>query len=208
MLLERELKENMVKTCEAEQRSKMLSTLLRLGLVTREVGSFMKKQLKQQRRRRGPGGGTKVFKSGKQRMSDKLSDCRADEDKLRRERDSLRSELEEKLGNKNVYNRIMKKLKTKVNRIRLDIKNKHRNKIAQYVKEKEDEDMTELASLREELGEFGNLKIFQGITIQPEERKPPVTSGEAILSNDELEILSKNPKFAIRSVMSKERFMV
>ena len=48
----------------------------------------------------------------------------------------------------------------------------------------------------------------RGITIQPEERKPPVTSEEVSLSKDGLEILSENPKYAVRAMMSKERFMV
>ena len=71
----------------------------------------------------------------------------------------------------------------------------------------DEEDITELSSLQEEMGEFGKLRIFQGITIQPEESKPPVTSEEVVLSKDELEVLSKNPKFAVRSMMSKGKFM-
>ena len=205
--LERELKENMVRTCEAEQRSKLLMTLLRLGLLTKEVKNFMMKQLKQRRGQKSRGGG-KVIKYGNQRMAEKLADSRADEDKLRKERDTLRVRLEDELENKNVYNRIMKSLKAKVVRIRLDIKVKNKNKITKYMEEKEDEDLAELSSLREELGEFGNLKIFNGITIQPEERKPPVSSKEVVMSKDELEILSKNPKFAVRALMNKERFMV
>ena len=68
--------------------------------------------------------------------------------------------------------------------------------------------MDELSSLQEEMGEFGQLKVFKGISIQPEERKPPVSSKEDTLSKCELEILSKNPKYAVRAMMSKERFMV
>jgi hypothetical protein len=72
---------------------------------------------------------------------------------------------------------------------------------------KEDEELDELANLREELGEFGDLKVLRGINIQPEKRKPPVKSKEVTLSKFEEEVLSKNPKFAVRSMMSKERFM-
>ena len=205
VLLERNLKENMVKTCEAEQRSKMLMTLLRLGLVTREVKYFVLKQLKQQRKPR-PGKGDKQSKTGKQRMMEKLTDSRGDEDRLRRERNNIREELEESVT-KNVYNRIMRKLKAKVQRIRLDIKAKNSEKIAKYKKEKDEDDFSELSSLREEMGEFGKLRIFQGITIQPDKRKPPVRGRKVDLSTDELEVLSKNPKFAVRSMMSKERFM-
>ena len=60
-------------------------------------------------------------------MSEKLSDSRRDETKLRKERDSLRIELEE-IVPKNVYVRLMKKLKVKVQRIRVEIKAKNKNK--------------------------------------------------------------------------------
>ena len=43
-MLERELAEIMVKTCEAEQRSKLFVTLVRKGLMTREVESALGKE--------------------------------------------------------------------------------------------------------------------------------------------------------------------
>ena len=110
--------------------------------------------------------------------------------------------------NSDLTERLMKKLKAKVQRIRVDIKAKNKNKISGYKDEKDEEDMEELSSLKEDMGEFGQLKIFGGISIQPEERKPPVTSNEVTLSKDELEILSKNPGYAVRAMMNKEKFMV
>ena len=47
--LDRDMKEAMVKVCEAEQRTKLLTTLLRMGLLSREVKHFVGKQLDQQR---------------------------------------------------------------------------------------------------------------------------------------------------------------
>ena len=84
---------------------------------------------------------------------------------------------------------------------------KNRNKVTEYKKEKDKNDISELTILQEEMGEFGKLRIFKGITIQPEARKPPVTSKKVTLSEDELTVLSKNPKFAVRAMMSKERYM-
>ena len=114
ILLERELKEAMVNVCEAEQRSKLIGTLLRLGLVTREVGSFLGKQKENQRSSKQKN----QMKSGVQRMREKLSDSRGEEDLLRRVRDKLRVSLEEVLNIKNQYGRIIKKLKAKVQRIK------------------------------------------------------------------------------------------
>ena len=51
-------------------------------------------------------------------MVEKIADNRRDEAKLRKERDTLRKEFEEMVP-KYVYNRVMKKLKMKVQRIRL-----------------------------------------------------------------------------------------
>ena len=102
-------------------------------------------------------------------MLEKLSDCRRDEEKLRKERNSLRKELE----TKNVYGSIMKKLTSKVQRIRNDIKARNKNKISRNREEKDCEDLAVLSSLQEQMGEFGELKIFKGISSQPEDRKPP-----------------------------------
>ena len=101
----------------------------------------------------------------------------------------------------------MKELKSDVELVRSGIKVENKKKIAGYKEERDLEDLAELSSLQEEMGEFGQLKIFRGISIQPEERKPPVLSKEVSLSKDELEILSKNPGYAVRSMMSREKFM-
>ena len=85
---------------------------------------------------------------------------------------------------------------------------KYENKIKGYLEEKEKEELEELSILREEMGEFGGLKIFNGKTIHQEERKPPVVVNGVTLSGCQQEVLSKNPSFAVRAMMSKERFMV
>ena len=86
----------MTKTCMAEQRTKLLGTLLRMNLLPRDVRSFMRKQLKQQRGRK-PGKGGKhdrnKYKSGKQRLSENFTDSRLEEIKFRKEMDSLRKKL-------------------------------------------------------------------------------------------------------------------
>ena len=187
-------------------RSKLLMTLLRMGLLVRDVKNHVLKQLKQQRNK-GRRDGDHLFKTGKQRMQSKLSDSRRDEEHLRKERNSLRSKFESMVP-KNVYASVMKRLKSKVQRIKLSVKKKNMDKISRYKMEKDAETLDELSSLKEEMGEFGDLRIFRGITIQPEGRKPTVTSKEVILSKDEEEVVSRNPKFAVRSMMSKERFMV
>ena len=166
----------------------------------------MKKQLRQQRNQEPSGWVDRVFKAGKDRLLKKLADSKLDERKLRRVRDLERYKLEE-IASKNVYMRIMRKLKSKVDKLRILIKRRHANKIKEYLLERDQEEFEELSILQEEMGEFGKLRIFSGKTITQEKRKPPVTSKKVNLSKYELEALSKNPKFAVRAMMSKEKFL-
>ena len=206
-LLKSSLSETLVKVCEAEERSKLLVKLLSLRLLPRDVRKFTMKQLKQQRNLGSRGMGEKGFKAGKQRTLSKLADSKTDERKFRKERDKLRKKLEEATS-KNVYTRIMMKLKMKTNRVRRMIGVKYENKIKGYLDEKKQEELDELSTLREEMGEFGKLRIFNGKTIHQEERKPPVICNEVKLSKDELEVLSMNPGFAVRAMMSKGRYLM
>ena len=125
------MKDILVKICETEQRSKLLSTLLRLELLTKDVKNFTRKQLLQRRSLGSRGLGKQVFKTGKKKMLDKLLDNRKTESKLRQERNKLRSKLELKVS-KNVFMRIWKKLKAKIQRIREQIKNENNKKIKGY----------------------------------------------------------------------------
>ena len=106
------------------------------------------------------------------------------------------------------YMKVWKRLRAKIQRIRVDIKKKNSDKIKGYIDEKNQEDLEELSILQEEMGEFAALRIFSGESIQPEERKPPVTSKEVTLSKYEQEVLAKHPKYAVRAMMSKERWMI
>ena len=83
----------------------------------------------------------------------------------------------------------MIRLKKKINRVRNMIKVKYDKKIKGYLEEKEQEEIDELSILREEMGEFGKLRIFNGKPIRQEERKPPVILG-VTLSKWETEVLS------------------
>ena len=154
--LESCLKENLVNICETEQRSKLLSTLLKLQLLTRDVKNFSRKQLLQQRGLGPRGLGKWLFKTEKQRMLSKLMDNRKIETKLRKERDKLKSELEEMVP-KGEFMRIWKRLRAKIQRIRNEIKKKNKDKIKGYLEERNQEDLEELSILQEEMGEFAQL---------------------------------------------------
>ena len=154
---------------EAEQRSKLLQTLWRKGLTTREVGGFMVGQGKT-RRMTGTKGGRKL---GETFMKEKVKDSRKEEGKLRKERTILRESLEEVLDNQNRYRNVMTKLRKKVERIKKKIQIKNKKKIKKYQKERDKEELDEMASMKEELEEFAKLRVFNNIQITPEKPKTP-----------------------------------
>ena len=124
-----------------------IAGLILMQLLTREVKSFSRKQLLQMRGLGSRGLGSKIFKTGKQRMLSKLFDTRRIETKLRKERDKLRSELES-MVTKSEYMRNWKKLRAKIQGVRTDIKKKNSDKIEGYLAEKNQEDLEELYILR------------------------------------------------------------
>ena len=77
LLVESELKENLVKTMEAEQRTKLLLKLWRSGLVTKDVKKTLKKQLNSRRRCR-----MKNLKLQEVLMKGCIKDSRKDDTKL------------------------------------------------------------------------------------------------------------------------------
>jgi hypothetical protein len=203
ILVERELKQKMVMTCESEQRTKLLQTLLRMGLMTKEMESSNRKQMKSKMR----SGEGNMFKSSVANMKGRISYSRKEGDKFRKERNELREQLEEGLD-KEYYKKVMKKLKAKVLRIKTLIQKKNKEKISRYKEDRDEKQLDELSSLREEMGEFGSLRVFNNIPIQPEGRKPPVVGSDEIsLSEDEISLLSRGPKFTLRNVINKEIYM-
>ena len=205
--LRRGLKDTMVDVCKAEQRSRWLNSLVRQRLLPKDVRNFVMKQIKQQRAGKSRGLVEEIFKSGKTRLFKKLRDNKLVEMRLRKRRDQERNKLESMMS-KSVYVRMMSSLKSHVEVVRTQWKKKYLNKTKEYLVQRELDEAKELSILQEELGEFGKLRIFSGVPIPLEDRKTPVTTKEVSLSKYEIEVLSKNPKFAVRAMMSKEKFVV
>ena len=110
--------------------------MVTVGLMARDVRSIIMKQKKSMK----SGKGGKYRKTLDHLMGNKLRDRRRDGDQLRKERRALRTELGTLLtGNTDNYKRIMKKLKTKVERIKVQLKKKNKDKV-----EKGKEDIAKL----------------------------------------------------------------
>ena len=169
--LRRGLNDTMVDVCKAEQRSRWLNSLVRQRLLPKVVRNFVMKQIKQQRAGKSRGLVEEIFKSGKTRLFKKLRDNKLVEMRLRKKRDQYRNKLESMMS-KSVYVRMMSRLKSHVEVVRTQWKKKYLNKTKEYLVQRELDEAKELSILQEELGEFGKLRIFSGVPIPPEDRKP------------------------------------
>ena len=112
--------------CKAEQRSRWLNSLVRRRLLPKDVRNFVVKQIKQQRANKSRGLVDEIFKSGKVRLFKKLRDNKLVEMRLRKKRDQERNKLES-MSSKSVYVRVMRKMRSHVEVVRTQWKNKYLN---------------------------------------------------------------------------------
>ena len=202
--MERELKKVMIETMEAEERSNLFEQMSRKGLVT---GAVVKAARKQQMSRKS----AKSDNTEELLMGNILRDSRREEKLHRKEKKKKRKELEDELGkDSNKYRKILKKLKEKVSRIRKQRKEKNKSKIETGMKKlNKKRALEKVSSLPEECSKYSELRAFRGEEIIPEPPKPPVvTSPEIILTQSEINILSKSPKFTLRNVLDKTQYMI
>ena len=118
--------------CKAEQRSRWLDSLVRKRLLPKDVRNFVLKQIKQQRARKSRGLVEEVFKSGKVRLLKKLRDNKLVEMKLRKRRDQERYKLECVIS-KSGFVRVMRNMRSHVEVMRTQWKNKYLKKTKEYL---------------------------------------------------------------------------
>ena len=92
---------------------------------------------------------------------------------------------------------------------RKEVKSKNKEKINRYKdREKAEDIQKERASIPEACKQFEKFRVFNGKTITSEPSKEPfISTPEIKLSEAELKVLTKNPKFSLRNVLDKESFM-
>jgi DNA-binding Lrp family transcriptional regulator len=203
---ENELKKIMVKVMEAELRTKLLETLTKEGLATKEVAKFVKNQVKT-RKVRKEGDYTDMLKS---RMIEKIEDSKTDANKLRKDRKEKRRELGKVVNPESSKCRnIMKKLDEKKNKIRETVKIKNREKLKETREYLKDHLLENKFSTPQEYPEkYAELRIFKGEDIPPEPPKPPVIASKNMTLYEEEElILSKGPKFTLRNILDKASYL-
>ena len=151
--MENELKQMMIKTLEAEQRTNLFKSMIRLGLLTCEV----KAVLRNQRGLRKKGGLRSISKIGLIMMKEKLTDSMKQTDKLRKGRLSLKVKLREMLNDMKKYGKITYKLKKKMEWLKASIQKKNKENLNVYKGRKDTDDLEIIANLRVDMKEFGNL---------------------------------------------------
>ena len=122
----------------------------------------------------------------------------------------IRKELETLLGReRNRYKRIISRIRELISKIKGKIKEKNRVKIGRCLARKVEERKKALiSSLPEECAEYSDLRVLKGVEIAPEQPKPPVIMcPELSFSKEEIKVLAKSPKYAVRELVTKEEFM-
>jgi hypothetical protein len=204
--MENELKDLMVKVMEAELRSKLLKTLAKEGLATNEVAKFVFNQVKSRKVRKENDYSDMI----KSRMNEKIEDSKTDANILRKERKEKRKELGKLVNPESTkYKNIMKKLESKKNRIKEQVKTKNSEKIKTYRKEQKDHHLRNKVSSHQEYpDQYAELRIFKNENIPPEPLKPPVIASKDItLTEEEIMVLSKGPKFTLRNIMDRATYL-
>ena len=145
----------------------------------------------------------------KMHMVDKLEDSLQDETLRRKRLGRKRSKLEKMLGKKgkNTYKRTVNKIKELVDRERRQIKLDNKNKVREIRIERKKESRYKVPEL---LKRYEHAKVFsEEQPFRPGEVRGPVIVGENInlLSRDEVAILTRGPKFTVRRILDKERFL-
>ena len=194
----------------AEERTNMLRSLILEGVGTDDVENFIGNQANIRHRGYQGVGVERDRVNVKGNMQSKLDDSILDADIRRQARARLRSRLEEILGKKSGYKRFINKVRDKAGGLRQALKKHHLQRIRDIRIKRKEEKRFELP---QELRRYKSAKIFldehEG-EFKPGDMLGPVIVGgnNYLLNKDEVAVLSRGPKFTIRRILSKERFLI
>ena len=195
----------------AEERTCFLRGLVVAGVGTNDVENFIAKQESIRFRRDNVRGKGNDRDNVVGLMQCKLDDSIWDADRRRDMRNKLRARLERLLQNKkSMYKRFIHKMRDKVVNERDMLKKTHSRKFREIrLKRSEQKQFT----LPDGLERYKNAKIFSdehaGEFVTGEVLGPVIVGGNTtLLSGDEVAALSRGPKFTIRRILSRERFLV
>ena len=209
----RKLKTTWMQATEAEEATKLLRTLKRIKVGTREMEATVTKQLKAKKV------GDKVYKRRGEFLeilfAEKLEDSYRWEVKRRTRRAVDRDKLEKLLGGPKTRRcrNTIKEVKRESDKYRQECKEKNKEKV-EHLKETYSERIVQEAKIElpDYLRRYSSVKVFQeGCELVCEELQGPVVverEGHPILlSKGEKAILTLGPKFCVYEDCSEERFV-
>ena len=195
----------------AEERSHLLRGLVRDGLGTKDVENFIHKQRLQKAKEDKARGFGKDRELVGKLMQSKLDDSEADEKSRRKNRIAARNRLEHLLRKKrSVWKRFINMVRQKATRLRKKLKKDNQRKIRLIRMSWKEVKRFELPEI---LARYKDAKLFNEVEAEefrPGQVKGPVIVGEdtSLLKADEVAVLTRGPKFTVRRVLDKERFML
>ena len=196
------------KCTKAEETTKVLGRLHSDGVGTNDLEAFEKRQA---RRRLGKGKGDRVEGIINLQMKTKLQNSVEWEVKVRKERDRIRLQFEKMTGRRSTRCKTtINKIKDNMCKLRRTLQRENEDKVKHIrgkVKKKEE------YQLPEELSRYSDAKIYKSDEeMEPETLRGPVTivggKQKVSLNEDEITILTRGPKYAIRRILNKERFLI
>ena len=193
----------------AEERSNLLRELVWEGLGTDDVENFMDGQ--RYLRSESSNGEGRDRDNIKNCMINKVEDSVRDEEKRRHKKNRSRAKLERLLiKSKSEYKRYINMVREKIAKLRRELRIENKNKVREIRIERKKEKKYKLPDILER---YENAKIFSdelAKEFKPGDKLGPVIVGgnTKLLSQDEIEVLCRGPKFTIRRILSKERFLI
>ena len=196
------------KLVHTESNMFLFNELLKRNISTRDVFFFALKQAKIR----------KIYKKldpplSKVAMKSKLNDACAMAHRLRQELNRVRQNLLMATGNRKFkQKKLIKQTRLKIESLRTFLKAKNIDKISRYESlQIKMVDAQEASSFKipESLEKFSNLKIFSSENLLKDgaEIDPPLICDDKItLSQDEINLLSKGPKFSVRRDLVENDF--
>ena len=187
------------KQVESEERLKFLKRMVGVNIGVREtehIGENIVEKFRSEKMKRGESEQEIV----KLIMNMKLKDEKCHQRELKREKQSIRSELEGEFEGKNSFRRIISDLNYEAKRWRKMERNRFQKKEKHLKGVREKIELEEMEKCPEEIETYKELSIFSKKKMENLEKDEVEITviGEVALDEDEKSILKLPPKFAVR----------
>ena len=185
-----------------EQQVRLLQNLLKEGVGTRDIESFLENQTKAKKSKGNKVRDEATFKSS---MNSKLVDAEQTAIEARKEKAKERRKLERKLGeNSTTYKKLIKRLKEKAGIEKNKKSEKHADKIKHLRGEYKPEDLKTPKGLEK----YRELLIFSGKDVPISRLEPPEVLDDLEMDEDEMAALALQPKYSVERKLVEERHEV